>query len=435
MNKLVIIGNGFDLAHNLPTSYKDFIDDFWKNLRNNIDDELVKKIVEIEPSKNWLHFLEDDFSNFREFQDNIARYKHNPIHPILYDYKTHTVLSKNQSARVIFRFKNKFFKEINIKSLNNWVDIENEYYLKLKSKSKEKLSSYLGSKEKAELEQTERNLREVKILNEEFSQIKKLLKNYLNKNIEGYYNLFDGKIVNYEDFKKIFEVRPRFLSKTNDYQDFLKEFPKDDYDEIIRIDNRLSEADEKGELQQLLESGQVIHQTIFLNFNYTNSVKRHLKNLTPNSLGYNLKANEINIHGKINDMNFGYGDEMDEAYKFIENLNENEFLKNFKSFKYLQNLKYKNLLDYIDSGKFQVYIMGHSCGLSDRTLLNTIFEHKHCRSIKIFYHERENGSDNFTEIIQNISRHFNDKKLMREKVVNKLLCSPLPQSIRFEKNS
>ena len=25
MNKLVIIGNGFDLAHDLPTSYKDFI--------------------------------------------------------------------------------------------------------------------------------------------------------------------------------------------------------------------------------------------------------------------------------------------------------------------------------------------------------------------------------------------------------------------------
>ena len=31
MNRLVIIGNGFDLAHGLPTSYKDFIDDYWKN--------------------------------------------------------------------------------------------------------------------------------------------------------------------------------------------------------------------------------------------------------------------------------------------------------------------------------------------------------------------------------------------------------------------
>jgi hypothetical protein len=33
MNRLVIIGNGFDLAHGLPTSDKDFIDDYWKKLK------------------------------------------------------------------------------------------------------------------------------------------------------------------------------------------------------------------------------------------------------------------------------------------------------------------------------------------------------------------------------------------------------------------
>ena len=29
MNRLVLIGNGFDLAHGLPTSYKDFINWYW----------------------------------------------------------------------------------------------------------------------------------------------------------------------------------------------------------------------------------------------------------------------------------------------------------------------------------------------------------------------------------------------------------------------
>jgi len=28
MNTLILIGNGFDLAHNLNTRYKDFIEDF-----------------------------------------------------------------------------------------------------------------------------------------------------------------------------------------------------------------------------------------------------------------------------------------------------------------------------------------------------------------------------------------------------------------------
>lgn len=32
MNRLFIIGNGFDLAHGLPTSYNHFIDDYIQNL-------------------------------------------------------------------------------------------------------------------------------------------------------------------------------------------------------------------------------------------------------------------------------------------------------------------------------------------------------------------------------------------------------------------
>ncbi len=29
MNRIILIGNGFDLAHGLPTSYKDFIQGYW----------------------------------------------------------------------------------------------------------------------------------------------------------------------------------------------------------------------------------------------------------------------------------------------------------------------------------------------------------------------------------------------------------------------
>jgi hypothetical protein len=32
MNRIILIGNGFDLAHGLDTRYKDFIDDFWKGI-------------------------------------------------------------------------------------------------------------------------------------------------------------------------------------------------------------------------------------------------------------------------------------------------------------------------------------------------------------------------------------------------------------------
>ena len=79
---------------------------------------------------------------------------------------------------------------------------------------------------------------------------------------------------------------------------------------------------------------------------------------------------------------------MDDDYAAIEKLNDNQYLKNIKSIKYFETDNYKRLLEYINSDNYQVFIFGHSCGLSDRTLLNTLFEHKNCVSIKPYYHQK-----------------------------------------------
>ena len=126
-------------------------------------------------------------------------------------------------------------------------------------------------------------------------------------------------------------------------------------------------------------------------------------------------------------MIFGYGDELDDEYKNILNTSNNEYLKNIKSIRYLESSNYRKMLQFIESAPYQVYIMGHSCGNSDRTLLNTLFEHNNCVSIKPYYYQKEDGTDNYLEIVQNISRNFTDMKLMRDRVVNKTFCEPLPQ--------
>ena len=41
--------------------------------------------------------------------------------------------------------------------------------------------------------------------------------------------------------------------------------------------------------------------------------------------------------------------------------------------------------------------------------------------------EKEIEWDNYTELVQNISRCFSDKDLLRSTVVNKVECSKLPQ--------
>lgn len=62
-----------------------------------------------------------------------------------------------------------------------------------------------------------------------------------------------------------------------------------------------------------------------------------------------------------------------------------------------------------------------------RTLLNTLFEHENCVSIKSFYYQKDEEHDNYSEITQNISRNFTNMQSFRDKVVNKTLCEPMPQ--------
>ena len=168
--------------------------------------------------------------------------------------------------------------------------------------------------------------------------------------------------------------------------------------------------------------------TLVLNFNYTSTLTNYIPRLKEEE----IEATVNHIHGdlkniKENPIVFGFGDEIDEKYKEIENINDNRYLENIKSIEYLQTDSYKNLLNYIESDVYQIFIMGHSCGLSDRTLLNTLFEHENCVSIKPFYYKygEADTDDNYKDIVQNISRNFKDKVKMRDIVVNKTFCKPL----------
>jgi len=38
---------------------------------------------------------------------------------------------------------------------------------------------------------------------------------------------------------------------------------------------------------------------------------------------------------------------------------------------------------------------------------------------------KEDGTDNYLDIIQNISRNFTDMKMMRDRVVNKTFCETI----------
>lgn len=416
MNRIILIGNGFDLAHGLKTSYHNFIDDFWE--------ESIKSINTIAYGRPY----SNDY-----FDIDVIPFNFNPIKS--YESLIDSIL-KSEST---LTFKNLLLKYITEKKgVNNWVDIENEYYTLLKNAYRLKNNDYT-----------------IFQLNKDFKEVTLLLEKYLSKIETDFNTTFSNNELKseigykiYEHFKlkdftessineKVEQEYNKIKGDITNLRDNQIDFRELDTDVQMLI-NRIGNEEPKKVIRKLLlEDGAINYfnlnpkSILFLNFNYTSTEKLYLRHQDFES--YNeyrgLNKETIHIHGllnkKENEIIFGFGDEIDSVYQEIEKLNENEYLENIKSIKYQETDNYKKVLEFLNGEGFQIFIFGHSCGLSDRTLLSTLFNHKNCHSIKLFYHQKTNETDNYSDIIRNISRNFNDKSLMRDKVVNKKYCEPL----------
>jgi hypothetical protein len=361
MTKIILLGNGFDLAHGLKTKYTDFIENFWEEKKSKIIEEHKKR----------------DVKNPFVYKDEIMGftiplfYGKFPPDPNIKGYEWINIFADpsfkapEHSFEISYNFTilNTFlFKISQAAYLENWVDIEEEYYYRLNDHFK-----------KGQLEAIAK-------LNSEFLFVQKALEEYLKLQLLKGFN-------RNSDILSILQsiINPTALDK---------------------IDN-----------------------VLFLNFNYTNTEQTYT-NLFSTICQNSIEC--IHIHGELNNTDnpiiFGYGDEMDENYKLIENENENKLLDNIKSIRYSETNNYRKLLSYIDSGDYDIYIMGLSCGISDRTLLHKLFENKYCKSIKVFYHKKDVHTNNYSDIIRNISRHFIDKERFREIVLPKSDCVPFSYS-------
>lgn len=386
MNRLILIGNGFDIAHGLETRYSDFLKFYWNRVINSYYKDELLEFENYYFTNGTVSLAKNSFSevllsfglkNPREFNNTRYIHSNNNLH---------------------LDFKGYLFHYLNIRhnENNGWVDFEEAFYFILKKVKDSSVNSTYN----------------IKTLNNELRRIANKFEQYLIDEVAPEIN----KKINSE-MATLFEQK--ILINQTDILDFLKEFSIKSHNSIVE---NLNKDPKSGIIRHY-----AFKDTLVLNFNYTN---------TP--LLYVDKSSVINIHGALNDelnpILLGFGDEKDKFYSEIEDLNDNDYLEFMKSTYYSKTSNYKRLFDYLDSDVFQVQIMGHSCGLSDRTLLNSIFQHENCRSIKVYYHEFEkpnsNGDlDNFTQITRNISRHFTDKVMMRERIVNKEYSNPLPQKL------
>lgn len=414
INRLIIIGNGFDLAHGMKTKYKDFVNGYLRQ-------EIGKHRGGTSPKKTEDKLMSIISSWFR---NNLPPNYYTPSVEMLRDEYDDNLTPKQNLDKVracgyevkLSPFFEKIIEEIENK---NWVDIEFEYY--------KHLCSLLKKLDLSDEEDTN----EINVLNGEMKFITKKLKEYLEgENEKAKKNPAADKEMQLEIIRPL-RSQEIAVSAEESWKEFV-ERREDNFHDKHKIGIKLQllmgfycdkryQSDDGTDVYKLFPG-----KVFLLNFNYTTYIESNFRNMSELFVG---SCEQEHIHGDLNDENsiiFGYGDDSDEMYKKLSDKNNNRFLENDKTVKYLGSARYRNFFGFIESAPFQVCIMGHSCGISDRTLLSTIFQHENCVSIKPYYYKKEN-SDDYYEIIKNISRCFNDKKLMRDRVVNKEYCEPLPQ--------
>jgi hypothetical protein len=350
MNRLVIIGNGFDLAHGLATKYEDFIVEYFrtsieKALESNekkYEDELLSVRVNnvTVNDVNWLsHFTSIDYFKKSNY---ITNHKSKIVSGVYFSGQREKPVPKKNIFDL--SIKSDFLRELI--DDKNWTDIENFYFLKL-------------------LEVYENPHQDPDTLNFEFETITKKIADY----IHGVNKSIDPQSVHRNSLGHVIDRA---------------------FENIIHNKNQL----------------------LFVNFNYTDLLTYYT------SFRNQINHLHMNVHGTISykeSIIFGYGDDSHEKYQLLENTLIDEYLQNIKSFRYPESKNYETLINFIENGDFEVYVIGHSLGVSDRVLLKTIFEDPFCKNIRLFH--RGNKKSHFKKCIS-VSRHFSDKVAMRKKIVS-----------------
>jgi hypothetical protein len=360
MNRLIIIGNGFDLAHGLETSYENFMNWYWRKVSNEIDYHVDGTLYEDE-------LIEISSGITHKYRPNSSM-------------SAKQIITTIKRSRSSLKYKSMFFEELmnRYNYYKRWVDIEMAYYDRLKI-----FIDYRDLKEKISQRDYDKAVHD---LNETMEVLKKNLWEFIT------------------------ETETRF---NNDYKDFKLSKEYLNFFEKRTFENTSTE-----------EKKQVFNNTVVVGFNYTSLTRKYAECFYKHNFSY------YQIHGfseAPDSIIFGYGDEKDENYLKIERKNDNRFFQFVKSFKYFRSNVYSKLNAFLNLDEpLYVDVLGHSLGLSDRTLLSHIFNHPQLKEVNLCYYRDDSGNDYEIKTFE-LSRHFSDKIKMREVVRVFPYCEPMPQ--------
>lgn len=346
---ILIIGNGFDLAHKLPTKYTDFLD-FLENVR----------ILKEEMPQNLEQLSDKIDENLRQylFNSNSSRLDINSKHQ---NYITEMYeLSKDNLWITWFNQERKLNKTLG----KYWIDFEAEI-----SKVIQKIESTLL----------------------ELSPIEECIDNYneLRFELNKYpiFNLFINKIYDIDKSDKINMER-------------ITEKLHNDLNKLIRcFEIYLEDFVKNIDISQLSLDIYNLNVDKILTFNYTNTYQKL----------YYTDVDCDHIHGKADinnniesdNMVLGIDDYLNEDEKFT-NTNFIEFKKYYQRLIKGTNCDYKKWIDEINQTKsftkHNVYIFGHSLASTDRDVLLDFIENEKT-IITIYYNNSNQYSDQICNLV------------------------------------
>mgnify|MGYP004669047961 CR=1 FL=1 len=370
---VLIIGNGFDLYHKLPTRYIDFL-------------FLVK---------NWSDFFDDYNQNSREKIEDLEYKKFNIT---LDEYGKLTNDSLRNFAKYAKSFNNDKIQILNvIISKNAWI----QYFIK---------SEY----EKEGWIDFETEIEKVLTIIEHFFTID--VDNCVGKMIFDAVNPITYDIINILiNVTDSLTLNPNLYNKTdvekikygNVKRNLIEELKIDLNKLIDALKIYMEEFVEKINTPYYSEQIKNLNDINLLTFNYTNTYSNIYENV--NTIHY--------VHGSLEDNNIVLGASGED----FENLDYVYFQKYFQRIQKKTGALYKKWIgkakeSYTDR-EIHVYIMGHSLGMTDKDILADFFyNNKNVSDITIFYHNQLAYEQLVISLIAMFGKEFIIEQTGKEKI-------------------
>ena len=385
MTDLLIVGNGFDLYHGLPTRYTDFLkfisywSIFWDNYNGEAKAQVCKPFRVKLSEQNEI--IEESMRDFASHQG-------------YYKYEHLEFINSHIDNLWIQYFLKKQLSSV------NWIDFEGEIYNVLKL-VEEYYSEFIP-------EMRKRNDAPIKYIPGDMSTVINIFK----KNCPEEYIDFTQGIISRSDTEK---------DKLKNNKEMLLSTMKRELDDLIKcLDYYLLDFVSNIKVEQYSEQIKELSYINLLNFNYTYTYA--------SVYGKNSLREHHRIHGDCleEDMVLGIPDEsfpstLDYIYfqKYFQRIQKRTG-NYYKSWITEPNAREKSLEDV----PINVFIMGHSLADSDKGILKEIFMNDFVCKITIFYHSQLAYEQQVINLVSMFGKDFVIEQTANDRIVFEKLKKP-----------